>query len=351
MENLYFFIKYFARINMQKIRTVFFFSIMLFALSLTAQVPYTPFPKNLTYNFWGESYEVWSHHASFEISSKDTIIDGNQYTKITGFGSDFLAGIREENKKVFIYAPEVIPWSTGEGEPGEYLLYDFNLEIGDTIFYDIGLLFGWCGFSFIPYRHHAVVIDKGAITLNNGSIRNTFTLAPKGEEWELLLSLQWVEGLGAINTKSYFSNYEVLGLFDPLLANFPLDGSFQRLMCIDENNDTGVCLMYLYDGWPWGEEIPNSMFCTCNPGNSIIENGENEITLYPNPTTGELIIDNGQLTINIVELFDVFGRNLLTQNTNHSPQTVLSIAHLSAGVYLVKIHTEKGEVMRKVLKE
>jgi len=75
------------------------------------------------------------------------------------------------------------------------------------------------------------------------------------------------------------------------------------------------------------------------------------ILLYPNPTTGQLTINSEQLTINNVEIFDVFGKKLLSHTVNLTPHTVLDIAHLSAGVYFVKIHTEKGEVVRKVLKE
>jgi len=75
------------------------------------------------------------------------------------------------------------------------------------------------------------------------------------------------------------------------------------------------------------------------------------IVLYPNPTTGELIINNEQLIINNVELFDVYGRNLLSHTANRAPQTAINIAHLQAGVYFVKVTTEAGAVMRKVVKQ
>jgi hypothetical protein len=50
-----------------------------------------------------------------------------------------------------------------------------------------------------------------------------------------------------------------------------------------------------------------------------------------------------------VEVFDISGRRIL-----HSPLSILNsidISHLPAGLYFVKIITESGEVVRKVVKE
>jgi len=73
------------------------------------------------------------------------------------------------------------------------------------------------------------------------------------------------------------------------------------------------------------------------------------VNIYPNPTRGELKIESGKLEIKDVVIFDVFGKiqrigNLKTENS-------IDISHLSAGIYFVKICTEVGEVVRKVLKE
>jgi len=73
------------------------------------------------------------------------------------------------------------------------------------------------------------------------------------------------------------------------------------------------------------------------------------LSLFPNPTTGQLTISNGQLTIINVEIFDVFGRKVL-----EPPLTVLrsyDLTVLHPGVYFVKITTEAGQVVKKVVKE
>jgi len=81
-------------------------------------------------------------------------------------------------------------------------------------------------------------------------------------------------------------------------------------------------------------------------GVKVSENEMGKIRVYPNPTTGELRIENLELKIEKITIFDVYGRNVLT-----SSETTLNISHLSAGIYFVKINIEKGEVVRKVVKE
>ena len=80
-----------------------------------------------------------------------------------------------------------------------------------------------------------------------------------------------------------------------------------------------------------------------------IENTEtNAISISPNPTTGELRIESGKLKIESVEVFDIYGR---MQKAECRKQHVLDISDLATGLYFVKIKTESGEVVRKVVKQ
>jgi len=66
----------------------------------------------------------------------------------------------------------------------------------------------------------------------------------------------------------------------------------------------------------------------------------------------ELGIKNYELRIKSVEVFDVYGRRLLTSLVSlMSFETTINIAHLPAGIYFVKISTEAGVAMRKVVKQ
>jgi hypothetical protein len=97
------------------------------------------------------------------------------------------------------------------------------------------------------------------------------------------------------------------------------------------------------------DEVMNNLWKSAE---SVENNAFENITLTPNPTTGELTINNEQLIINNVEIFDVYGRNvsshhLITSSSNHH----ISISHLQAGIYFVKISTEAGEVVKKIVKQ
>jgi hypothetical protein len=72
------------------------------------------------------------------------------------------------------------------------------------------------------------------------------------------------------------------------------------------------------------------------------------IKVYPNPTTGELRMENGELRINSIEVFDVYGRKVSYLTTHISNQ--INISHLPAGIYLINISTTEGNVARKIVK-
>jgi len=74
---------------------------------------------------------------------------------------------------------------------------------------------------------------------------------------------------------------------------------------------------------------------------------DNPITVFPTPTTGELQIISYELRIINVEVFDIYGRN---KKAESRMQNEIDISGLSAGIYFVKITTEQGEVVKKVVK-
>ena len=77
----------------------------------------------------------------------------------------------------------------------------------------------------------------------------------------------------------------------------------------------------------------------------------NDFKLYPNPTTGKMRIENYDNGIEGVKIFDIYGRELLSYQSQISPEISVDISQFSAGIYFVKIFTERKEVIKKVLKE
>jgi len=98
---------------------------------------------------------------------------------------------------------------------------------------------------------------------------------------------------------------------------------------------------------PLNPEVEISLHASLNVG--INETNISEINIYPNPTTGQLKIENGELKINNVEVFDVYGRKIV--NCQLLIVNSINISHLTSGIYFVKISTDSGQsVVRKILK-
>jgi hypothetical protein len=106
-----------------------------------------------------------------------------------------------------------------------------------------------------------------------------------------------------------------------------------------------------------GEDIYDLSFASSvfveGSNNGIVEmEVEQTICIYPNPTTGTLKIISNKSRVENVEIFDMYGRkqNVRVENL-FSSESRLNISQLSAGIYFVKIFTEAGEAIKKVLKE
>ena len=79
---------------------------------------------------------------------------------------------------------------------------------------------------------------------------------------------------------------------------------------------------------------------------------ESNLIIYPNPASEELTIVSNELQVKSIEIYDVMGRKALTSPVSFpSPETTLNLAHLPTGVYFLKIQTENGVVVRKVVKK
>ena len=85
---------------------------------------------------------------------------------------------------------------------------------------------------------------------------------------------------------------------------------------------------------------------------------ETNIKVYPNPTNGQLKIKNYELKeIGVIEIFDVFGRIVVEASLCVRPSEIeqseieIDVSQLSSGVYFVKIKTDKGELIEKVIKK
>lgn len=74
------------------------------------------------------------------------------------------------------------------------------------------------------------------------------------------------------------------------------------------------------------------------------------VSVYPNPTTGQFRIQNSEFRIQSVEVYDVFGKLISSTEVNDNDVTV-DISNYTNGVYFARIRTENGTVTKKVVKQ
>ena len=93
------------------------------------------------------------------------------------------------------------------------------------------------------------------------------------------------------------------------------------------------------------ESEPSNEVCTTIVSIDELENG---IKIYPNPTGDELKITYYRNDVQTIEIFDVMGRK--QPSTFNFQLSTLDISRLPAGIYFLQIKTENETFMRKVVK-
>lgn len=105
-------------------------------------------------------------------------------------------------------------------------------------------------------------------------------------------------------------------------------------------------------GNDWGMLTP-SYFCLDNFNGEVPDTKVDEVfpelNMYPNPTSGEITIAmEERVSAFEITVFDVMGQMLFRQHVNGNNANV-TLAGLSKGVYFVRVDSEKGMAMRKVV--
>ena len=174
---------------------------------------------------------------------------------------------------------------------------------------------------------------RNTITVENGYYYdnedfNTNKINHK--DWE---HLRWIEGIGTT---------EGIGLFSTLMTSGTCGGVHFDLSSI--RNCYTESVLYL------NTETDTVCYCQSSVGVKGVKELEG-VAVYPNPTTGKLRIKNEELRVNNVEIFDIYGRNVIPHTSYPSPLATMNISHLQPGIYFVRIQTENGAAVKKVIKQ
>ena len=99
-----------------------------------------------------------------------------------------------------------------------------------------------------------------------------------------------------------------------------------------------------------GSDSTFNLICVITAANEVASE-KHAITLSPNPTTNELTIDNGELKIEKVEIYNVLGEKTFSQISNLKSQISVDVSQLPSGIYFVKVKEEKEERIAKFIKQ
>ncbi len=72
--------------------------------------------------------------------------------------------------------------------------------------------------------------------------------------------------------------------------------------------------------------------------------------VYPNPTSGKVLVDINESTVGTIEVFNLVGKKVLVkQLTGTEYQVDLNLEGQSNGVYLIRLKTSKGIISKKII--
>ena len=97
---------------------------------------------------------------------------------------------------------------------------------------------------------------------------------------------------------------------------------------------------------------------------NVKEIKDKQCSIYPNPANDRLYIETLTQTLTqtqtqtqtqtltqtlTVEIYDIFGRQQSTVNGQQS--TVIDVSNLNAGIYIIKINTNEGNIVKQFIKQ
>lgn len=197
----------------------------------------------------------------------------------------------------------------------EYVLYDFNLEVGNKFKLPLGAL----SLDLPPsFDDEIVVTSKKQILMNNGEYRNEITFDN---------GTVWIEGIGDIKNNFYY--LDQINLFD----------IHSSISCYWE----GQVLIYK----------SASLECSCDDIDTYTKNSTSinivndvNVAIAPNPISSVLRIESVKNIIK-TEVYNSLGVLVL-----NSTQRSIDCSSLSTGIYYAKIYDDNKNVyLRSVLKK
>lgn len=300
-------------------------ALLTFSTGLKSQ-NYIPFPtENAQWNVYLE-YSISESPTDTVllryVLNADTTINQIKYNRLCLKSNDSdtasitpIGGIREKDKRIYFIGEDFLGYPFDK----ELILYDFNVQVGDTVFHDNYGSF----FSIIE------AIDSVEV---NGEYRNRYKISPgsRNSNYYFPDDEYWIEGIGSIKT----------GLLGHITMVPTCCYQFWEHICFKENE----VVKYL-----------NPTFSDCSASNFLmgvnLSKTDSKIKIYPNPVMNQLQIENNSKENLSIKIIDINARSIIEQPLNET-KTIIKL-DIKPGIYNVMITNNTGQITltEKIIKQ
>ncbi len=243
----------------------------------------------------------------------DTLFNGQTYTVLNGYhyiSRTFWLREDVQEKKVFMSIKE--PNKARE----ELLLYDFSLEVGDSI--DI-----FNPISPLPTNPGYFKVDSiASIQLYDGLDYRHFYLSPTPSTTSSELPI-WIESVGSL-----------------CLINTPGGTS--------DINNAGKLSCHINDGQVVYSQLDSISGCEAVYVAALDELTHAEVEIYPNPFQDEIWIHATE-NIESIEVSDMKGGKMLSVNKIQQLDINLKLDSIPPGIYFIELMLDSGKILNKKL--
>ena len=150
---------------------------------------------------------------------------------------------------------------------------------------------------------------------------------------------------------------------DSFVTSFPLEaGSVSTKLVVrvsdtavfEENQVKSLKMVLKVETCPNAQPIVDTIFYNLRarfPGENVEEFTSSLVTINPNPSDGLFNIKHLNSTIQEISIFDLSGRKVGFITNLETQEYVLNINSYTSGIYFVKIKTNEGTTVKKIMKQ
>ena len=182
--------------------------------------------------------------------------------------------------------------------------------------------------------------------LTNLTVATDYPMTPPGPNTNQILSLDLSQNVALISLDIEDSVIEELNLKNSNNILMNVNASMNpNLVCITVDDEVGAnANEYPYSEW----QVDSHVFYSENCVVGVEEVEDKGVSVYPNPTTDILFIDDDTISIEYIKVLDIMGREVITKTTNFDQ---IDFSNFKSGIYFVSLYSDKGIVTKKMIKE